>query len=377
MQQFWYRIKMMLRTPSALFWAIIFPIFLGMVFYFMFGNIGNVEQFSEVSVGVLVEQENDLFVDLLKETKMEENVKMFEVHEYDKKEEAEQALKEEKIHAYIVVKAEELSMVVKKMDTYTSLIQSFLNQYQQNFTLFADLAVKNPAQIATLVEQLNGGAGISVTDIPLKGQDKSPYTQYFYALLAMACLIASMVGLENGLKIQADLSAVGSRRNVAPTPKMKQIMMDFLASFVIYCIMMSVVLAVLVFVYKQDFGSNAGLILLGSWIGSFVGLAAGTLIAVVLKGSRKKKEGISVAFFLASSFLGGLQWVDITYILEKNCPVINRINPATLIVNAFKSLAVFGDYQQYAENMITLLAIGVLLLFISIMKLRRTKYASL
>lgn len=377
MQHFWYRIKMMIRTRSSIFWAILFPIFLGMVFYFMFGNLGNVEQFSEVPVGVILEKENDEFVDLLKEVEMEEDLNMFEVYEYDSMEDADEALQKEKIHGYIIVKDEENSLVVKKMDIYSSLIKTFLDQYKQNAALIEDVAGKRPEQIETLVMHLDSGEGISVENIPLKGQDKSPYTQYFYALLAMACLIASMVGMENGLKIQADLSAVGARRNVAPTQKMKQIMTDFFASLLIYCIMMTGVLAVLVFVYKQDFGNNVGLILLGTWAGSFVGLAAGNMIAVVLKGPEAKKEGINVAFFMTSSFLGGLQWGDITYILEENCPIINRINPATLIVNAFKSLAVFGDYKQYAVNLVTLLAIGVLLLVISIWKLRRTKYASL
>lgn len=377
MQHFWYRIKMMLRTRSAIFWAVLFPIFLGMVFYFMFGNLGSAEQFSEVPVGVILEKENDIFVELLKETEMEKGIHMFQVYEYDSRKKAEEALQKKEIYGYVVVDGEELSMVARKMDIYTSLIKTFLDQYKQNYSLIEDVAKNRPEQIENLMMSLYSDEEISVENISLKGQDKSPYTQYFYALLAMACLIASMVGLENGLKIQADLSAVGARRNVAPTGKMKQIMTDFFASLFIYCIMMTGVLAVLVFVYKQDFGSNAGFILLGTWTGSFVGLAAGNLIAVVFKGSATKKEGLNVAFFMVSSFLGGLQWGDITYILEKNCPIINRINPATLIVNAFKSLAVFGDYEQYAGNLITLLAIGVLLLTISILKLRRTKYASL
>lgn len=377
MQHFWYRIKMMLRTRSAVFWAVLFPIFLGMVFYFMFGNLGNAEQFSEVPVGVILEKENDIFIELLKETEMEEGLNMFEVYEYDSKEKAEDAMQKKEICGYILVKGEDFSLVVKKMDISSSLIKTFLNQYKQNYLMIEDVAKNKPEQMEKLITSLDSDEGVAVENISLKGQDKSPYTQYFYALLAMACLIASMVGLENGLKIQADLSAVGARRNVAPTGKMQQIMTDFFASLFIYCIMMTGVLAVLVFVYKQDFGNNTGFILLGTWAGSFVGLAAGNMMAVVFKGSKTKKEGLNVAFFMTSSFLGGLQWGDITYVLEKNCSVINRINPATLIVNAFKSLAVFGDYKQYAVNMITLLAIGVLLLIISILKLRRTKYASL
>lgn len=377
MLHFWYRMKMMLRTRSAIFWAILFPVFLGMVFYFMFGNIGRVEQFSEVPVGIILEEDNDMLVELLKETEVEDKLPMFEVMEYDSEEEAEKALQKETIHGYILVKSDDFSLVVKESDIYSSLIKTFLDQYKQNHALIQRVAAEHPERVEEMVKEQFLGEKIGIEEIALKGQDKDPYTQYFYALLAMACLIASMVGLENGFWIQADLSDVGARRNVAPARKMKQVMTDFLASLLLYCILMTGVLAVLVFVYKQDFGSNVGLILLGTWTGSFTGLAAGNLIAVVPKGSRTKKEGINVAFFMTSSFLGGLQWGDITYILEKNCPIINRINPATLMVNAFKSLAVFGDYRQYAVNLVTLLLIGLVFLAISILKLRRTKYASI
>ena len=377
MQHFWYRIKMILRARSAIFWAILFPVFLGMVFYFMFGNIGKVEQFSEVPVGIILEEENDIFVAMLKGVEIEKNRNMFEVKEYESEKKAEIALQKEIIHGYIIVKGKDFSLVVKKSDIYSSLILTLLDQYKQNNALIEDVAMKHPEQVNKLVMKLYSGEEVGIKEIDLKGQDKDPYTQYFYALLAMACLIASMVGMENGLRIQADLSGVGARRNVAPERKMKQVMIDFLASLLLYCVLMTGVLAILIFVYKQDFGSNAGLILLGTWTGSFVGLAAGNMIAVVTRGSRTKKEGINVAFFMTSSFLGGLQWGDITYLLEKNCPIINRINPATLIVNAFKSLAVFGDYKQYAANLITLLFIGILFLAISILKLRRAKYASI
>lgn len=377
MQYFFYQIKMLFRCPAAVFWSVVFPVILGGLFFFMFGNIGNVEQFSEVPVGVIVEEKNDGFLEMIKTVEVEEGAAMFEVTEYDKTEEAEAALEKEEIQGYVIVRGEDFEMVVTESSISSSLLKTFLDQYKQNYALIKEVAVKHPEQVAGVVMQLYGDSGIDIREIPLKGQDKNPYTQYFYALLAMACLIASSVGVKNGLSIQADLSSVGARRNVAPTKKMPQVLVDFFATLFIYCILMTGVLAVLVFVYKQDFGVHVGLVLLATYVGSFVGLAGGTMLAVVMKGSKSAKETISVAFFMVSSFLGGLQWGDITYILEKHCPIINRINPATLMVNSYKSLVVFGDISQYAVNVITLLGIGIIFLGISIMKLRRTRYASL
>lgn len=379
MQHFLYRIKMTLREKTGIFWAMIFPVFLGMLFYFMFGNIGNMEQFSNVKAGVIKDEDDihkDMFLTLLKEAETEDGMKMFDVREYKTEEEAAKALEEEEIEGYILM-GDRMHLTVTESNTRTTLLKTFLDQYEQSTALITETAIKDPAKIAGVVESLSAGASVSIKEIPLKGEDKDPYTQYFYALISMTCLIASMIGMGNGIGIQADLSSLGARRNAAPTKKMVQVLTDFFASLFLYCIMVSVVLAIVIFVYKQDFGSNAGMVLLGAWAGSFTGLAGGMLIGVVPKGGRAAKEGLCVAFFMVSSFLSGLQWVNITYYIEKYCPVINRINPATLVVNAFKSLAVFGDTKQYMVNMGTLLGIGILFLFISIMKLRRTKYASI
>ena len=371
-----YRIKMTMRNPSAIFWATVFPILLGALFYFMFGNIGNVEQFSEVAVGIVEIEKNDIFVDMMKDVEMENGIHMFEVSEYENVEDAEQALEEETIYGYIVLEGEEFSLTVRESDIYSSLIKIFLDQYKQNTSLIETVAKEHPERLAALATTLFEESDVEIKGIDLKGQDKSPYTQYFYALLAMSCLIASMLGIGNGINIQADLSALAARRNVAPTPKMQQIVADFVTTWLIYNVLTVFVLCVLIFVYKQDFGSNTFLILLGTWAGNFTGLSAGTMIGVVTKGDRVKKEGLGATFFMVSSFLGGLQWGNITQLLERHCPIVNRINPATLIVNSFKSLAVFGDVQQYWMNIGTLLGIGVLFLAISIFKLRRMKYAN-
>lgn len=377
MQHFWYCIKRTLRSRMGMFWILIFPILLGTLFYVAFNNIGNEEQFSEVGVGIIVEEENDSFVSMLKEVKVNEELNMFEVTEYDTKQEAEDALNEETIRGYIIVNGDEFSMVVKQMDSYSSLIKSFLDQYKQNYVLIESVAEEHPEQVGVLVEELSSGEGIGLTEIPLKGQDKSPYTQYFYALLAMACLMGSMSGLGMGVELQADLSNVGIRRNVAPMKKMKQVIIEFLATFSLFCVLMSIIMCYLVYVLNQDFGDNMGLILLGTWAGSFAGIAVGITIAVFCKGTQEKKEGLCTVFFMGSSFFSGLFMHEMPRIIEQNCPIINRMNPASLIANGFQSLAVFGDYEQYAVNLITLFIIGAVLIVLSAMKLRRTKYASL
>lgn len=377
MIHFWYRIKVMLRERSSIFWNLLFPIFLGILFFIMFDNIiNNVEKFSEIPVGVVMVKEQEEFSKTIKEVEVDEGEKMFAVTNYKDEDAAKEALDQGDIEGYIMV-ADDLQLVVKKSSIQTSVIKVFLDQYIQNSKLIENVAKENPQQINAVVQGLTSSDGIEIKNIPLPGQDKSPYTQYFYALIAMTCLISSTIGLQNGHNIQADACALAARRNVAPTKKMKQVLVDFLASYLVVGLMATVILAMVVYGFKQDFGGNIAPILLVTWVGSFTGLAAGMMIGVCVNGSKRKKESFSTAFFMGSSFLGGLQIGTITYVIEQKCPIINRINPATLIVNACKSLAVFGDTKQYMVNLITLTVIGMAFLIVSIIKLRRTKYASI
>lgn len=372
-----YRMKTMLRQKTLLFWSLAFPIILGMLFYFMLGGINDLEQFEEVPVGVLTNSDlPEMFVSMMEEVQTENKIPLFRVKKYTDRKQAEKALQDEKIYG-IVQGGEELSLIAKTSDHYSSLIKTFLDQYRENTALIEDTARKDLDKVADLVQALAAGTQSQIKEIPLKGTDKNPYAQYFYALIAMTCLIGTMVGMHNGNDIQADLTAVGARRNVAPTPKLRQVLNDFIATYILYCIIVAIVTGVCVFVYDQDFGQNAGLVLLGGWIGSFTALAIGEVIAVFIKGPVQKKEGVCVAVFMISSFLAGLQWGDITFLIEEHCPVINRINPGTLIVNGFKSLSVYGDRRSYVINMATLALTGIVSVIISVWKLRRVRYESI
>lgn len=372
-----YQIKCMLREKSNLFWSLLFPIFLGTLFYFMFGELDKMDMFQEIPVGIVDYEEDTEFVDIMESAKMDDGVHMFQVMKYASKEDAEKALEEENIVGYIQVK-DDLKLVVKKSETDTSIVKMFLDQYHQNYSLIENVMKEYPERLPQLIESMTKDtADITVKEISLKGEDKDPYSQYFFALLAMTCLIACTIGTTIGTNIQADGSLIGARRNVAPVSKLRQVLTDFCAAFFVYGIQTMIVLAFCIFVLKRDFGSNTLFVLLGVWCGSFLGMAAGLAIGVIPSGSRKKKDGLCVAFFMFSSFLGGLQWQNITYLIEQKCPVINRINPATLIVNSFQSLAVFGDVEAYYRNMMTMFVMGCVLLVLSVIKIRRSKYASL
>lgn len=395
-----YQIKDLVRKKSLLFWSLLFPLFLGTIFYFMFGSIQEMEMFTEIPVGVVlsddeqdsnespqqsenpgvmsVSEKQNEFVEIAGSVEMDNGKKMFSITTFDSKDAAMEALKNEEITGVIDLN-NQYEVTVLKSATDTTLIKTFIDQYMQNEKLFTDIAMNHPEMLSTLLGNMNdtNGRKISISNIELKGQDKDCYSQYFFALLAMTCLIASDMGCAVGCNLQANCSTLGARRGVAPTTKIRQLVTDFLATFVLYDVLSLIVLFFCMFVLKRDFGTNLPLIMAATFVGNFNGLAAGMFISTWGKGDANKKSGFCVLYFMASSFLAGLQWADITFVLEKHCPIINRINPATLIVNSYKSLAVFGDYQKYMTNLVTLFGIGVLFILLSVWKLRRIRYASL
>lgn len=230
-----YRIKVMLREWQTLFWSLAFPIFLGTVFYFMFGGIQELSTFTEISLGVVLNEEKGEFLDIAKNMEMGNGSKMFIINEFESMTDAEKELEEGNIRG-IVDLNNNYELTVRDSKTDISFIKTFIDQYMQNEKLINDTMEKNPELIPAIIESMSKDTSreIGINEIELKGQDKDCYSQYFFAVIAMTCLIACNMGVALTKHIQADMTTIGARRNVSPTSKVKQIAEDFLATFILY-----------------------------------------------------------------------------------------------------------------------------------------------
>ena len=63
--------------------------------------------------------------------------------------------------------------------------------------------------------------------------------------------------------------------------------------------------------------------------------------------------------------------------VEKHCPIINRINPAALISDAFYCINVYNDPARYYRNVLTLAVMSAALVFASFLLIRRNRYDSI
>ena len=69
--------------------------------------------------------------------------------------------------------------------------------------------------------------------------------------------------------------------------------------------------------------------------------------------------------------------VQIVNLIEKSGPVLNRINPAAFMVQAFRSVSIYGTDTIFMQNMGKLFIAALLMNVLSILVLRRKNYAAI
>jgi ABC-2 type transport system permease protein len=199
---------------------------------------------------------------------------------------------------------------------------------------------------------------------------------YFYALLAMTCLMGSTVSVYEISKLQANLSALAARVNCSPVQKFMMFLYNISAMVLFQMVVIIIVLAYVMLILGIDFGNRTGYVILTCLIGSVTGVFFGTATGVLGK-SEGVKMAITIGGTLFGSFLAGLNAPMIKYFVQENVPIVSWINPASLITDAFYSLYYYDDLSRFFINITVLLVISALFCTITCLALRRRTYASI
>ena len=111
--------------------------------------------------------------------------------------------------------------------------------------------------------------------------------------------------------------------------------------------------------------------------GCIAGVSYGSFTGTLVCGHEGGKTGIPIGPTMAMSFLAGLMWVDMKYIVSVKVPFLSYINPAALIADAFYSLYVFDTHRRFFINIGMLCLISAVFCVASFAILRRDEYASI
>ena len=129
---FTYRLRVLLRNRSLLFWTFAFPIVLGLLFNLAFGDLDKIGGIEQSTVGIVSTNEANQkrFENVLKEIKQDGKV-VFKSRVMTKKK-AQEQLSDDKLSGYFTIDEKEIELFVSKSDTQQTVLKEVLNQYLQN-----------------------------------------------------------------------------------------------------------------------------------------------------------------------------------------------------------------------------------------------------
>ncbi len=107
------------------------------------------------------------------------------------------------------------------------------------------------------------------------------------------------------------------------------------------------------------------------------GLSLGIAVATLIKSNENTKTGILIAVTMFGCFLSGMMGITMKYIIDKNIPILNKINPASMITDGFYSLYYYSTLDRFWFNIISLLIFSAVMIALSYSSLRRQKYDSI
>ncbi len=374
-----YRFLQTIRNFPIMFWALIFPIILGTFFYLSFGRAGlestGESSWDEIKVAVVREGNSSENARAFEKFLEEMDGDMLDIQDISQEAEALGALNEETISGIFYVR-DTPSLTVAKNGLNESILTSVLNSYNQNADMFRKIAMTHPENLPAAIEALEDYRE-TTSEVSLNGGDLNPNVQYFFALIAYACLSGAFLGVQSSEDGQANISALGARRSITPTHKLTLIMIDMAVLFIVHFFNILILCLYISKVLKISLGNDTGALLLVDFMGSMIGVCLGVAIGCLARISFTMKTAVCILFTLFPGFLAGLMFGNMKNIIELHCPVINRLNPAAVLSDAFYCMGIYNDMERFTRCLLILAVMSVLLLTIAFLGIRRERYDSI
>ncbi|GHU38292.1 multidrug ABC transporter permease [Bacilli bacterium] len=371
-----YRLKQTLRDHSILFWTLAFPMILGTFFFMAFGDLAKHDEMAtEIPIAMVVRHQSaqtETQKAFLNEMQKE---KLIRLKVYPTEKIAKAKLADGKISGLFYL-GQDLSLTVTKSNLNTSILKAVLDGYTKNVALLSDMAQAHPDKLPVAIAAMSD-LKPAVKAVAPNGKTTSSFLQYFFALIAYACLSGVFLGVNNSFETQANLSALGARRSISPTTKLALILVDFITITMVDFISVLLLTLYITKGFGMSLGDNLVGIVATVFMGCVIGVSIGIMLGASNHASMNLKTGFAVALTLVPSFFAGLMFQNMGIIVEKYCPIFNRINPAAVLADAFYCLGVYDNPARYARDMWTLAVMSVVCIAVAFSLLRRERYDSI
>ena len=391
MHNFKYALKTLFRDKMLIFWTFAFPIILGTFFNLAFSNIENSEKLDIINIAIIQNDDfenNEFFKSMFKELSDNENEDRLFNATYVTEEKAKELLENKEIVGYMKLENDTPKLVFATSGIDETILKYVTEEISQNSDIINNLAEEeiekemmlgnlkvNYEEIYNKIAEKIEAQEVNIENI---SNENLSYTMIeFYTLIAMTCLYGGILGVVAINQNLANMSNKGKRVTVASTPKIKVILSSVLASYITQLIGVAILFVYTIFVLKVDYGQNLGLIISLAMAGSFSGLSIGIFVGTVFKTNENVKTGIIITYTMLGCFLSGMMGITMKYIVDKNVPIVNKLNPASMITDGFYSLYYYDTLDRYLFNIISLIVFAFILITISYFSIRRQKYDSI
>lgn len=387
---FKYSFITLFKNKMLIFWTFAFPLILGTFFNLAFSDIEKNDTLKVFDIALVSnEDENNKVYETIFDSLSKEGSEnqLFNI-EYVNLDEASSLLEKDEIVGYVIIDKDP-KVVVKSNGINETILKFVTEEINNTSTILNTIVEENfnneidsikdyelyykRLYLEALQQIENAEPNINDTS-----SNNMSYTVIeFYTLIAMTCLYGGILGMVAINQNLANMSKNGKRVATSPSPKWLLVLSSTLASYLTQLIGILLLFIYTIFVLKVDYGTNLIHIIILTLMGSLAGLSLGIAIASTIKSDENLKTGLMVSITMVGSFLSGMMGVTLKYIVDKNIPILNLINPVNMITDGFYSLYYYDTFDRFYFNLLSLAIFSCILILISIIFLRRQKYDSI
>lgn len=367
-------LKILLRDKATVFWTVIFSILLAIMFKMAFSNLDKIDKFEAIPIAVQEQALEDEFfskyITTLEEEEYIEVVKLEGKTEDERKEEAGKLLEEKTIVAFI---ENEESIVLGKGSNRIeeTVIKSLMEGYIQNKSMVMNILKENPH--TNIADILNFETYVK----DVSNKNMTVINTFFYTLIGMQALYSYIWGMRVMYMYEANLSTQGKRNSISPTNKRISILASMFSAWALSILSSLIGIGFIIFILDINIGGKVIPILSLLLLGTLTGVSFGSFIAVSNRQSVGIKNGIGIGITMFWSFLAGMMASSIKILIERNIPILNKLNPVALITDALYSLYYYNTYDRFFGNIMYLSLVTLIFVLGTIFFMRGKKYESL
>lgn len=353
-----------------------------------FSNIESSEKLQIIDIAIVdneVFNSDEIFKKTFKELSDKNNDNYMYNIKYTTKDECNYLLSNDKIVGYIEFFDDKENITVSSSGTEETVLRltvDEINSHKKMYEKLFENELKNSESTEIDYQKIyeNINKSINESDIVLKNTTNKniSYTMIeYYTLIAMACLYGGLISMYIINKKLPNMDSVGKRTSVSKTSKSTMIFGSLLASYVVQIIGMTILILYTIFILKVDYGKNLPLLILLVATGSLASLSYGVALSTLFKTNENVKTGILIATTMLWCTLSGMTGMVLKYVIDKNVPIINLLNPASMITDGLYSLYYYNTLNRYYFDVISLVVFSLIMILLSLNGLRRQKYDSI